>query len=60
MKAKFRKGKALGEPDYFEKASAILEELLKANDEGPGEWRFSLTDVILGLNLRSRCSCDQV
>jgi len=35
VKAKFRKGKALGELGFFEKATAILEELLKANENGP-------------------------
>jgi len=35
VKAKFRKGKALGELGFFEKATAMLEELLQANDKGP-------------------------
>jgi len=35
VKAKFRKGKAQGELGFFEKATTILEELLKANEEGP-------------------------
>lgn len=36
VKAKFRKGKALGELGFFEKSTAILEDLLKTNEEGPG------------------------
>jgi len=35
VKAKFRKGKALGELGFFEKANGILEDLLKANESGP-------------------------
>jgi FK506-binding protein 8 len=35
VKAKFRKGKALGELGFFEKSTAILEDLLKANEQGP-------------------------
>jgi len=35
VKAKFRKGKALGELGYFEKATVVLEDLLKANEKGP-------------------------
>jgi len=34
VKAKFRKGKAQGELGYFEKATAMLEDLLKANEQG--------------------------
>jgi len=36
VKAKFRKGKAMGELGFFEKASKILEELLDANEKGSG------------------------
>lgn len=36
VKAKFRKGKALGELGFFEKAAGMLEELLKANEKGSG------------------------
>lgn len=35
VKAKFRKGKALGELGFFEKATVMLEELLKENEKGP-------------------------
>lgn len=37
VKAKFRKGKALGELGHFEKATTILEDLLKAGEKGQGE-----------------------
>ncbi|KAF9648715.1 hypothetical protein BDM02DRAFT_3115044 [Thelephora ganbajun] len=35
VKAQFRKGKALGELGFFEKATVILEDLLKNNENGP-------------------------
>jgi len=35
VKAKFRKGKALGELGFFEKAATMLEELLTAGGGGP-------------------------
>jgi hypothetical protein len=38
-KAKFRKGKALGEMGYVEKALDVLEDLLK-NDDGSGRLHF--------------------
>ena len=38
VKAKFRKGKALGELGFFEKASKILEDLLEANEKGSGAY----------------------
>jgi hypothetical protein len=49
VKAKFRKGKALGELGFFEKATAALEELLKASEEGPGGGSDCFTDVVFGL-----------
>jgi tetratricopeptide (TPR) repeat protein len=35
LKALFRKGKALGELGYFEKAEKVLKELAEKNPEGP-------------------------
>ena len=42
FKALSRKGKALGEQGYFEKAEAILEDLIKRNPSGTFLWVFHM------------------
>jgi hypothetical protein len=49
VKAKFRKGKALGELGFFEKANAMLEELLKADEKSSGGSQDPETDAIRSL-----------
>lgn len=58
VKAKFRKGKALGELGFFEKANAMLEDLLKNNEQGPGMSHQRCTRPGDYSQAPPRCSCD--
>jgi hypothetical protein len=45
-KAMFRKGKALGSQGYYEKATLILEDLVKKNPAGVWTCTFLRTNII--------------